>query len=206
MHTRIPQQQRSIQTKQQIIEAAMQLFSQKGFHGTNSKEIARAAGVSTGCFYAYFDDKKAVFIEALTIYFAQFDRMAREQIAGLCAVGADQRRFFKELIHSFLEAHSVFKDFHHELTAMYYTDPAVLKLVAAYDADCIGYIRQYLAGIQAQLRVTDPEAAAKIIYWSAHSVVDAIAFNEAANASQLVDALADMVESYLFAPSGPPAG
>jgi AcrR family transcriptional regulator len=205
MNTRVPQQQRGIQTKQQIIEAAMRLFSQKGFHGTNTKEIARAAGVATGCFYAYFGDKKAVFMEALTLYFAQFHQIAQEQIARLSTAGAGQKPFFKEMIRSFLKAHGVFKDFHHELTAMYYTDPAVLQLVAAYDAACIGYISRYLTGIQAQLRVTDLEAAAKVVYWSIHSVVDAIAFTAAPNEAQLVDALADMIESYLFAPSGAPA-
>ncbi|MFD1909576.1 TetR/AcrR family transcriptional regulator [Paenibacillus rhizoplanae] len=51
---RTPQQERSIRTKEAIIRAAMQLFSDKGFYQTNTKEIAAAAGVSTGSFYSYF--------------------------------------------------------------------------------------------------------------------------------------------------------
>ncbi|MFD2875274.1 TetR family transcriptional regulator [Paenibacillus rhizoplanae] len=41
---RTPQQERSIRTKEAIIRAAMQLFSDKGFYQTNTKEIAAAAG------------------------------------------------------------------------------------------------------------------------------------------------------------------
>jgi AcrR family transcriptional regulator len=80
---RIPQQQRGIQTKNQIIEAAMKLFSEKGFHATNSKEIAKEAGVATGCFYSYFTDKKAVFCAALQIYLDQFNALLQEHIVGI---------------------------------------------------------------------------------------------------------------------------
>ncbi len=64
---RIPRQKRGIETKGRIIQAARGLFSRKGFHGTNSKEIASAAGVSIGSFYSYFQDKKALFLEVWKI-------------------------------------------------------------------------------------------------------------------------------------------
>jgi AcrR family transcriptional regulator len=195
---RMPKQQRGIQTKQQIIDAAMRLFSQKGFHGTNSKEIAREAGVATGCFYAYFTDKKDVFIEALKIYFDQFNSITEEHIGKLFNENIDKKYFFKELIKSFINAHSVFTDLHHELTAMYYTDPDVLKLIAEYDKASIGYILQYLKNIQTQLRVSNIETAAEVVYYSVHSVVDAIVFSEKDNEQKLIDEVTDMVEMYLF--------
>jgi DNA-binding transcriptional regulator YbjK len=46
--TRIPRQNRSVQTRDKIIIAALELFSEKGFHSTNSKEITARAGVSIG--------------------------------------------------------------------------------------------------------------------------------------------------------------
>ena len=53
------------ETKEQIKKAAFQLFSQKGIHGTNSKEIAKKAGVSIGSFYSYFKNKKILLLEIL---------------------------------------------------------------------------------------------------------------------------------------------
>ena len=42
--TRVPQQQRGIETRNRIIEAARVLFSRDGYNGTNAKEIiAKAA-------------------------------------------------------------------------------------------------------------------------------------------------------------------
>lgn len=65
---RTPKQSRSIQKKEAITAAAMTLFSSKGYYSINSKDIAKEAGVSIGTFYAYFKDKKEVFLELLDHY------------------------------------------------------------------------------------------------------------------------------------------
>jgi AcrR family transcriptional regulator len=195
---RIPKQQRSIQTKRQIIEAAMKLFSQKGYHGTNSKEIAREAGVATGCFYAYFSDKKAVFIAALEIYFDQFNTITQTHIAKLTLEKANTKQFLREMIQSFIEAHDVFTNLNGELTAMYYTDPDIQKMIAEFDKTNIRNIMEYLENIRANLRVSNLEAAVEVVYYSFHSIVDRIVFSKKKNAAILGDELADMVEMYLF--------
>lgn len=199
---RIPQQQRGIQTKKQIIEAAMGLFSKKGFHATNSKEIAKEAGVATGCFYSYFTDKKAVFFEALKIYLDQFNTIFREHIAGVYRKNLDKRDFLKGLIMSILEAHQVFADFHNELIVMYYSDPEICKLTEEYDTNIIQFTLEYLKKVQNQLRVSDLEAAASVVYWSVHSMVDAIFFSKEDGCKQrLIDQLVDMIATYLFGDS-----
>lgn len=66
--TRIPIQSRGIIKKEQIIDSAMMLFSDKGYYSINSKDIAREADVSIGTFYAYFKDKKEVFLFLLDGY------------------------------------------------------------------------------------------------------------------------------------------
>lgn len=65
---RQPQQERSIEKKNKIIEAGYQLFSEVGYYGTNTKEIAKRAGVSTGIVYGYFQDKRDILICVLEIY------------------------------------------------------------------------------------------------------------------------------------------
>jgi AcrR family transcriptional regulator len=44
--------------RRQIIEAAANVFAEKGFHRTTTKEIAEAAGVSEGTIYNYFQSKE----------------------------------------------------------------------------------------------------------------------------------------------------
>lgn len=51
--------------KQEIIETAIQLFSQKGYHHTNVRDIAQALGISKGTFYLYYASKRDLFIEVV---------------------------------------------------------------------------------------------------------------------------------------------
>jgi AcrR family transcriptional regulator len=65
---RNPKQERSIEKKNKIIEAGYELFSEVGYYGTNTVEIAKKAGVSTGIVYGYFQDKRDILICVLEIY------------------------------------------------------------------------------------------------------------------------------------------
>ena len=68
---RTPKQQRAIETKNRIIRAGYQLFAQKGYYNTNTAEIAKQAGVSTGIVYGYFHDKRDILVDVLDIYLEQ---------------------------------------------------------------------------------------------------------------------------------------
>ena len=65
---REPRQERSIEKKKRIVDAGYELFSEVGYYGTNTAEIAKRAGVSTGIVYGYFKDKKDILIRVLEIY------------------------------------------------------------------------------------------------------------------------------------------
>jgi AcrR family transcriptional regulator len=47
-------------TRQQIIEAAMGLFAERGYHATTIADIAEAADVAPRTFFSYFPSKEAV--------------------------------------------------------------------------------------------------------------------------------------------------
>jgi len=47
--------------KKQILQAASELFSEKGFSGTGLREIAQHAGVSLGNIYNHFKNKEEIF-------------------------------------------------------------------------------------------------------------------------------------------------
>jgi AcrR family transcriptional regulator len=44
----------------QIVSAAVRLFTEKGFHKTTTREIAKAAGLSNGALYEYVESKEDV--------------------------------------------------------------------------------------------------------------------------------------------------
>lgn len=53
----------SLATKKKILEAGLDLFSHKGFSMTSIKDIAQAAGISTGLIYRHFSTKEELFSE-----------------------------------------------------------------------------------------------------------------------------------------------
>ncbi len=50
------------ETRRAIMQAAVELFAEKGFEGTSIEDLARAAGVGKGTVYGYFQDKNEIFL------------------------------------------------------------------------------------------------------------------------------------------------
>lgn len=82
---RQPKQGRSIEKKNKIIEAGYRLFSSVGYYGTNTAEIAKEAGVSTGIVYGYFNDKRDILICVLEIYIKTVTKPVFKIMEGLTA-------------------------------------------------------------------------------------------------------------------------
>lgn len=47
--------------REQIIDAAMRVFAQKGFTRATNRDVAREAGITAGLIYYYFENKEALF-------------------------------------------------------------------------------------------------------------------------------------------------
>ena len=47
--------------REDIVQASLHLFAQKGFHGTSMRDIARSAKVPDGLIYHYFSSKRDLF-------------------------------------------------------------------------------------------------------------------------------------------------
>jgi len=54
------------QTRAKVLAAARRLFSQEGYEGATIRDIASAAGMSTGAVFANFTDKSDLFREIMT--------------------------------------------------------------------------------------------------------------------------------------------
>lgn len=58
-------QQRSEETRTRIMEAAIKLFSTRGFTAASVDDICEEAGISKGAFYHHFETKQALFLALL---------------------------------------------------------------------------------------------------------------------------------------------
>ncbi|MFB7501475.1 TetR family transcriptional regulator C-terminal domain-containing protein [Streptomyces sp. NPDC056161] len=56
--------------REQLVEAAMECFHERGFNGTGIQDIARTAGVPKGSVYNHFENKEALASEVMDRYAA----------------------------------------------------------------------------------------------------------------------------------------
>jgi AcrR family transcriptional regulator len=62
---RLTRQERSEQIRGELVEAAYEVFSERGFHGASLEDISLAAGCTTGAVYSRFGGKDALFLAVL---------------------------------------------------------------------------------------------------------------------------------------------
>jgi AcrR family transcriptional regulator len=68
--------------KERILEAALEVFSHKGFHPATMDEIAEKAGVGKGTLYRYFETKEKLFAELVRLRLEELGRKAASSIDG----------------------------------------------------------------------------------------------------------------------------
>lgn len=51
----------ALSTREKIVQSALEVFADKGLHGATVVEIAKAAGITGGALYRYFDSKEEIF-------------------------------------------------------------------------------------------------------------------------------------------------
>jgi AcrR family transcriptional regulator len=150
----------SADRRNQIVAIAAELFSEKGFNGTTTKEIAAHAGVSEAIIFRHFPTKSALYSAIIENKTEQGTIELRQELEQ-AAVKKDDYTFFKQLAHRMLEGH--LKDptlmrlllysalERHELSQIFYQQTArkVRDLVRRYITQRIadGAFRPVNAGI-----------------------------------------------------------
>lgn len=66
--TRTKRQEQAATRREQLVQAALQLFSEHGYRDTSVRDIARAVGVNEALLYHYFNSKADLFQAVLTRY------------------------------------------------------------------------------------------------------------------------------------------
>jgi len=100
--------------KQDIVDAAIELFAMKGFRGTTTRDLAARAGVNEAIIFRHFATKEALYAAILERKACEKDIGNFEQIQRLSS-SSDPVDFFECLGRMFLE--------HHE------SDPTFMRLL-----------------------------------------------------------------------------
>ena len=90
--------------RQEILAAAMQLFAQKGFRGTTTRDLATQAEVNEAIIFRHFKTKEELY-SAIIESKAGENRNARLEELERFASANDDANFFRAVGRSFLEKH-----------------------------------------------------------------------------------------------------
>jgi AcrR family transcriptional regulator len=205
---RIPVQRRSIETREKIINAAWTLFAKKGYFKTSTHDLAEQAGVATGSFYGYFNNKKEVAIEIIRSFYKEASEKTLSsfsiQIGDSAAENLDTvRKFVRFIIHSLKESHAINPMIHREAMALINLDEEVRKINQEEEQKVIALIVAFIRQYKQFIRVEDIEAAAILLFRTSDEIIHRIMINkEEIDAERLLGELEDMICSYLFIPYG----
>lgn len=201
---RTPVQKRGVETKKKIIEAAEDLFAEKGYYKTNALEIAARAGVATGSFYAYFNNKKEVLIEIIrNFYAATSEKVLNAYNIQVRDNATDNYQEGKKLIHYMIralyEAHTVKPSLHRELLAMALMDREIEDISREEDRKVIAAMTSLFNAYKKYIRVKDPEATAILLHRVGDEIIHHIRIRGAdIDGKRLLAELEDMVCRYLL--------
>lgn len=156
-NVRQPQQQRSIEKRNRIIQAAFKLFCENGYYHTSTTDIAKEAGVSIGVIYNYFADKKAIYLEVYVLYASTITRPVHEKLKT-----AQPPFSLFELVEFVLDAtaaaHNIPEQAHDEMLMMGYADKDAAAIYYQFDTDLVNVIIDFFSGIGVEI----PDAFEKV--------------------------------------------
>ena len=69
--------------RRRIVEAAVSVFSQKGYRGSTVADVVRESGLSVGAIYTYFPSKEALFLQTCDIASARGIEELGVRLAGV---------------------------------------------------------------------------------------------------------------------------
>ncbi len=124
---REPIQKRSIEKKEKIIKYGFELICEKGYHNTNTAEIAKAAGVSTGIVYQYFNDKRDIFLQGIE----QYSKSLLFPINEISISKSKTSTLEEDLINVInksIKNHKLSESAHEEIYSLQHSDPDVAKI------------------------------------------------------------------------------
>ncbi len=143
---REPTQKRSIEKKEKIIKTGFKVICQKGYYNTNTAEIAKEAGVSTGIIYQYFNDKRDIFMQGIEQY-------AKNLMFPLINISEKDlsidtlEESFSEIIHASAKKHILSKKAHEEIISLQHSDKEVEKIFENYELEASNNLMKALANI-----------------------------------------------------------
>jgi len=137
------------ESREKILKTALGLFVVKGFHGTTTREITDAAGISKGLLYNYFPSKEAILGGIID------DRTQNlNAVIGYCKVLGNRDETISRFIQAYFALLRRDRDYLRFRTALV-LQPGVPKEVTDLIGSRVGELFEAIVGMLAEVGVED---------------------------------------------------
>jgi AcrR family transcriptional regulator len=159
---RTPKQLRGVETRNSILEAAISLFSERGYQQTTTHQIAKQAGVSVGALYRYFSDKEDILKE---LYRQEVTAMRNRILEGFSVVDVvtkDARDLVRTALHLAFSIYSERPALWRVLLEQSRRIPELAAIRRSQELELYQTVQQILRSVP-NVRLADIEASAYMI-------------------------------------------
>ncbi len=159
-----PEEPKAELRRNQLIDAALAVFAEKGFATTTVKELSEAAGVAQGLMYHYFNSKEGL-LEAVIERHSYLPQL-RRILARPCQRAAQEvlLEVAKELYTLLEQKEDLVRILLHESR----TNPKVLKISHNLHQEVLQLLAEYLAARESagELRPHDSDVVARCLVYT----------------------------------------
>lgn len=184
--------------KKDILETAMHMFAEKGFHAVKVDDIAESVGLSKGTIYLYFKNKENLFFSIIEEKTKEMFARMREALQSQESIDRRLERFVTAFLKFFDMNKPYFKLIHTEKTRMHEDDRYrlrnhMLRVFSDYESLLVNFVRE--GQQEGFFRSMEPQMIAK----SLRGLLNSFAFQRIFVDSQapLTDETAYVVDLFL---------
>ncbi len=124
----------NLNSKETILEAALKLFSERGYDAVGVNEIVHAAGITKPTLYYFFQSKEGVFKEILEKYYGEFN----SKLENAAVYTPNKQNYFEDIFPVLFHIANVYFSFARErsifclmMLSMSFAPPTAQTTVAA---------------------------------------------------------------------------
>ena len=160
------------QRKQDILNTAARLFSERDFHEVTVEDIATEVGLSKGTLYLYFKNKDELFFSIIQDRFERLYKRIKEVVQCEGPFEPCVRKFIQTYIAFFDEHRAFFKIIQSEKTRLSMEDTFKMqdyfkKIMTMYFATVNSFIRK--GQKEGAIRPLNPRAVTKMLIGTIHT-------------------------------------
>ncbi|MFT5572336.1 MAG: AcrR family transcriptional regulator [Cryomorphaceae bacterium] len=194
----LPTQDRAIQKREALILAAVSEFSGMGFEVATAKSIAARAGVATGTFYQYFDNKNDILRIIAEQRYAHLEE--RIKFLELSLVDSESCKpkldaMFISILTFVYDFHALEQELHRVLEQRRAVDSELKQIMQQGESVLLARVRQFVG----TFNLPNADIVAENLFAMGEGLVHRLVFETSSkNAEQIIKVGAGMLASFFI--------